>query len=85
MKISRSIQKILINGQIDKRCLSTSPVLRLEQTPTASVKAGFQPQLQCELRAVSQVPIYHRAPLFFDRIAIIDNDGEFTYEDVFRR
>ena len=33
----------------------------------------------------SKIPIFYRAPMYFDRVAVTDVDGDFTYEDVFRR
>merc|ERR1719312_2431553 len=35
--------------------------------------------------SASKMPVFYRAPLYFDRVAVTDSDGDFTYEDIFRR
>jgi len=56
------------------------------QKPTTSTAVSImqQPMFDNQLLA-SKIPVFYQAPMFFDRIAVTDSDGDFTYEDVFRR
>jgi len=57
------------------------------QKPTSTaVSLMQQPMFDHQMSAAaSKIPVFYQAPMFFDRIAVTDSDGDFTYEDIFRR